>query len=139
VPLGPRLALRLKPFERLARLGGALLDLARGALASRLAPTVRGARIILKLPLEGGQSLGDRGFHLEQFVARLERRLVALARIFVPSTAILASVTSPSPISAVTLCVNSRSRTSTCSTRKSATLCASRSSSRAEPIPSTVA
>jgi hypothetical protein len=46
--------------------------------------------------------------------------LLALARIFAPSTAISARLTSPSAISAVTLCVSSRSRISTLSTRKSA-------------------
>ena len=43
-----------------------------------------------QLLLEGGQPLGDRGFDLDEFFARPERFLLALARIFVPSTAISA-------------------------------------------------
>jgi len=57
---------------------------------------------------------------VSNFSPVLNDALLALARIFVPSTAISESFTSPSPISAVTLCVNSRSRTSALSTRKSA-------------------
>ena len=49
------------------------------------------------------------------FAPVLSDCLLALARIFVPST----SFTSPSPISVVTLCVKSRSRTSTLVTPKS--------------------
>jgi hypothetical protein len=50
----------------------------------------------------------------------LNDSLLARARIFVPSTAISESVISPSAISALTLWVSSRSRTSMLSARKSA-------------------
>ena len=55
---------------------------------------------------------------LMSFSPVLNDSLLALARTFVPSTAISARLISPSAISAVTLCVSSRSRISACPTRK---------------------
>jgi hypothetical protein len=99
VRLCARLALRLKPFERRR------FD-APGSLVSSC--------------LRAASRSATAASTLMSFSPVLNEFLRALARIFVPSTAISASLTSPSAISAVTLWVSSRSRTSTCSTRKSA-------------------
>src|SRR4029077_21120147 len=72
---GARLALRVKPFERRPRSSGARMNLARRPLPRGLPSTRRSPRIARKLLLEGGQTLGDRGFDLEQFLACLERPL----------------------------------------------------------------
>src|SRR5580698_3739546 len=101
-----RLALRLKPFERRPRSSGALLNITRRALPRGLPSTRRSPRIARKLLLEGGHTLRSTAASiLSSFSPVLNNPLLALARIFVPSTAISASLTSPSPINAVTLCV----------------------------------
>ena len=72
---GARLALRLKPFERRPRLGGARLNITRRTLPRGLSTTARSSWIVRQFLLEGGQPLGGHGFDLEQFFARLERPL----------------------------------------------------------------
>ena len=70
-----RLALSRQPLERRPRSSRARLNITRCPLARRLPSTRRSPRILRQLPLEGDQPLGDRGFDLEQFFARLERFL----------------------------------------------------------------
>jgi hypothetical protein len=114
VCLGARLALRLKPFERRPRSSGALLNITRRALPRRLSTTARSPRIARKLLLKRSQTLGDRAFDLEHFFARPERLLAgAGANLGAIDCDLEPRLISPSAISAVTLCVSSRSRTST--------------------------
>ena len=112
VPRSARLAFRLKPFERrprscrrapeprappaLARLGGGAFD-APGSLESSCLSAAKRSATAASI--------------LSSFSPVLKDSLLALARTFVPSTAIAARLISPSAISAVTLCVSSRSRT----------------------------
>ena len=108
VPRSARLAFRLKPFERRPRSSGALMNITRRPLPRGLPSTRRSPRIARKLVLKRSQPLADSRFDLEQFFAVLKDSLLALARTFVPSTAISSRLISPSAISAVTLCVSSR-------------------------------
>src|ERR1700690_1368666 len=70
---GARLAFRLEPFERRPRSCRARLNLAPRPLPRGLPTTARSSRIVPQFLLEGGQTLADRGFDLEQFLARPER------------------------------------------------------------------
>src|SRR5580700_2681639 len=57
------------------RSSGARLNITRRTLARGLSTTARSSWIVGQFLLEGGQPLGDHGFDLEQFFARLERPL----------------------------------------------------------------
>ena len=87
---GARLALRLKPFERRPRSSGARLNLARCPFARRLPPTVEPARIARKPCLRAAKRSAIAASILSNFSPVLNDALLALARNFVPSTAISA-------------------------------------------------
>src|ERR1700678_88422 len=70
---GRRVALRSEPFERRPRLCRARLNITRRPLPRGLPAAARRPRIARKLLLKRSQTLGDRGFDLDQFFARPAR------------------------------------------------------------------
>ena len=120
VRLGARLALRLKPFERRPRSSGALLNLARRPLLRGLAATGRSPWVARKLLLERSQTLGDRRFDLEQFFARLEGLLAGAGANLRAVDGDLGKPHQPFGDQRRHALRQNRSRTSTLSTRKSA-------------------